>query len=196
MHDIILFIALVIGYHDTTCTSSQSFFYSQFTIFFFSITHYPAVFHSSGSPSFLTPVALDEFTLLYRPPADVCSEFEIEQTTLPAGTGSYQPAPVPCACMLLLLRGGTFTVTDTSNNTSEHHKEGTVLFVPAHAQVTVAGGAEGALFYRAHVNLGGTLLDDADDAHGNSNGYSNGTANGITYDSDGTTQNEKKTRTA
>ncbi len=49
-----------------------------------SMLHYRA-----GQPDFLEPVALDSSTVLYRPPADICSEFEVEKTSIKPGEMVY-----------------------------------------------------------------------------------------------------------
>ncbi len=41
--------------------------------------------YRSGRPSFIEPISLDANTLLYRPPADICSEFEVEKVTVLPG---------------------------------------------------------------------------------------------------------------
>mmetsp|Transcript_20544 Transcript_20544/g.28313 ORF Transcript_20544/g.28313 Transcript_20544/m.28313 type:complete len:413 (+) Transcript_20544:22-1260(+) len=116
--------------------------------------------YSSGKPSNLVPVKLDEFSLLYRPPVDCCSEFEVEIITVPAQVAAYRPLVVACGCILLLMSGSGVSITchqgvgDGQTLGITALRTGTVLFVEANAVVTVTTGNDSAVFYRAHVNLG------------------------------------------
>ena len=92
--------------------------------------------------------------MLYRPPGDVCSEFEVERTTLPPNTGAYSPPILPCGYILLLLSGSSCTVSNTTTGESISLQVGTVMFIAANTPLSIDGGAEGVQLYRAHVNLG------------------------------------------
>lgn len=89
--------------------------------------------YSSGLPEFLRPIESDAYCKIYRPPADVCSEFEVEQVTIPllsastttatsasSSSGTYNITPVPCGSILLLAKGSSavLTVMDSSSASS------------------------------------------------------------------------------
>lgn len=105
-----------------------------------------------GAPqSFVQPVRIDAHTLLYRPPADVCAEFEVEMTSLPAHTSGYAPPQINAACIAIVTRGGGAA---TCGGRTVALTEGTVLFLPAAAPVLIDAGDRELEFFRAHVNLG------------------------------------------
>ena len=103
--------------------------------------------------SFIEPVAIDAHTLLYRPPADVCAEFEVTMTTLPVGTASYSPMMRDCASIVIVTRGSGVA---TCAETEVALRPGVVLFLGANKEMKVntAGSSEDLVFFRAHVNLG------------------------------------------
>lgn len=82
---------------------------------------------------------------------------------MPANTSLYQPITLPCGCLLLLLQAGAAAgsvvlhVESTSGDAGEAElldlKEGAVVFTAARQKIFITTGAEGATFYRAHVNL-------------------------------------------
>ena len=100
----------------------------------------------------MTPIRIDEYTSLLRPPVSVCSEFEVETTVLPPGLGSYEVLPVPCGSILLFLRGDArLTLDDVMLDV----KPGSIIFTASDARVIVASSdGKEVLFYRAHANLG------------------------------------------
>eukprot|EP00598_Pedospumella_elongata_P015979 CAMPEP_0185002268 /NCGR_PEP_ID=MMETSP1098-20130426/73461_1 /TAXON_ID=89044 /ORGANISM="Spumella elongata, Strain CCAP 955/1" /LENGTH=125 /DNA_ID=CAMNT_0027529739 /DNA_START=23 /DNA_END=397 /DNA_ORIENTATION=+ len=121
------------------------------------------VVYKARLPNFLTPLRVDDYTSLYRPPVAECAEFEVELIELPPHTTSYHPAVLPCGAILLLLRSGmtpeSVILTAQSSATEGVQespldlKEGAVVFTAARQEVSITAGAEGATFYRAHVNL-------------------------------------------
>ena len=92
-----------------------------------------------------------------------CAEFEVELIDVPPHTTSYHPAVLPCGAILLLLRSGmtpesvVLTVHGSATEGVQESrldlKEGAVVFTVAGQDVRITAGAEGAIFYRAHVNL-------------------------------------------
>lgn len=104
---------------------------------------------------------------LYRPPADCCAEFEVERIELPARTTGYHPIRVDAGCILLLQSAGedhsaaatevklTAVREGEQSETTLHLAVGAVVYTSAGQDVTISTGASGAVFYRAHVNLGG-----------------------------------------
>jgi len=105
-----------------------------------------------GKPSsLLTPVALDDYTQLYRPPIAQCAEFEVERCTFPPNTTAVNSPPaVPCGSILLVRSGSvSVSVDDVSLNISE----GSVVYVAADSVLTVVTGDVGAELFRAHINL-------------------------------------------
>ena len=111
--------------------------------------------YTYGLPHLLSPVALDRHTLLYRPPPSLCAEFEVEVCTLPPNAEPYQPPVADCGSILLFFEGTTCTIADgdVAGGKGSAVPLGSVLFLPANAEVTVSSGADGVVFYRAHVNL-------------------------------------------
>ncbi len=72
-------------------------------------------------------------TCSFRPDSEICAEFEVEVTTIPASPKpqSITLSALPCASLLLLLRG--------SSVSSEGHyiPEGSVLFLSANLSLDV-----------------------------------------------------------
>jgi len=108
--------------------------------------------YKSRLPDFLTPLKIDDCSVLYRPPADCCAEFEVERITVPAHT-TYTPPPVPCGAMLLMISGEDGTASG-SPNAPLPLKAGSVVFVGASEDINITTGGIETVFYRAHVNLG------------------------------------------
>ena len=114
--------------------------------------------------SYIVPESLDSHTVLYRPPHDVCAEFEVEKTVLPKGTKNYHMAGRRSASLILVTHGsGTIApFADDSGDevglkvgASIKVKPGTVLFHPANQAVLLeAEDAEDLVIFRAHANLG------------------------------------------
>lgn len=96
---------------------------------------------------------LDKYTLLYRPPPKLCAEFEVELCTIPSNSDAYHPSVLPCGYLLLLFKGNTCMISE-GNNVFQSLKLGSVSFISANCDITVLAGKDGAVFYRAHVNLG------------------------------------------
>lgn len=108
-------------------------------------------FRCGKCEGFLNPMHIDEFTSLLRPPASVCSEFEVETTVLPSGLGSYEILSVPCGSILLFLRGDARLTLD---ETTLDVKPGSIIFTASGAKVIVTSSdGKEVLFYRAHANL-------------------------------------------
>jgi len=92
-----------------------------------------------------------------------CAEFEVELIEVPPNTTSYHPAVLPCGAVLLLFRSGSApgSVILTAQGCESEGvqesvldlKEGAVVFTAAGQDVSITTGADGATFYRAHVNL-------------------------------------------
>merc|ERR1719421_2375594 len=102
---------------------------------------------------FLTPVPLDDFTTLFRPPVDVCSEFEVERTLIPKVTQSYTIPARPGASILIFLEG-TGTLNQDGAETIRIGP-GSIIFIAAGKDTKFTGEEiSDVLFYRAHANLG------------------------------------------
>lgn len=98
-----------------------------------------------------------------RPPVEICSEFEVERTELPAGA-DYAPAVRTC-CFLLLVMAGECVITSSTNNDSNNTagvdsesvsvslSQGHVYFVAAGTSLTVKALSAGVVYYKAHVNM-------------------------------------------
>jgi hypothetical protein len=113
---------------------------------------------SYGKPSsFIRPVPLDKYTLLYRPPPRLCAEFEVELCNIPPNADPYHPSVIDCAYLLLIFKGNT-TMMCEGNKPLQPMKVGSVSFVSANSDITVVAGSDGVVFYRAHVNLGDTHM--------------------------------------
>jgi hypothetical protein len=94
-----------------------------------------------------------------RPPADCCAEFEVERIELPAHAAGYRPVRVNCGSILLLQSGGdadegVTLVPQEGEGEALTLRTGAVVFTSAGQDVCISTGAGGAVFYRAHVNLG------------------------------------------
>lgn len=100
---------------------------------------------------------LDKYTLLYRPPPRLCAEFEVELCNIPPNADPYHPSVIDCAYLLLIFKGNTTMICE-GNKPLQPIKVGSVYFVSANSDITVVAGADGVVFYRAHVNLGDTHM--------------------------------------
>lgn len=99
----------------------------------------------------MNSIQIDPYTTLLRPPASVCSEFEVETTTVPAGISSYDILIVPCGSILLFLKGAAVLKLD---DISIEVYPGSIIFTAANSKVTVSSSdGKEVLFYRAHANL-------------------------------------------
>ena len=110
------------------------------------------------SQCLVTPIELDPFCTLYRPPFSSCQEFEVERVTLPAdATTAYAVKPLPCASILIFIQGSTGVYKSTSSEAEDTPiNDGSVFFLGAHQSITVFAAASPLLWYRAHINLGST----------------------------------------
>lgn len=103
----------------------------------------------------MTPTAIDEFTTLFRPPASVCSEFEVEKISIPSNVVSvddfsYTIPSRAGASILLFLNGSCLLESDTSIQVTT----GTVLYLSAGKTLKLTSSdKQNVLLYRAHANL-------------------------------------------
>ena len=80
---------------------------------------------------------------------------QVEVCTLPSQAEPYSLAVLDCASLLLFFKGATCALAKGGDSgTSEAAPLGSVVFLAAGAAATVHAGADGAVFFRAHVNLG------------------------------------------
>ncbi|RYH31248.1 mannose-6-phosphate isomerase, class I [archaeon] len=117
--------------------------------------------YRAGAPSFLTPIRIDPYTVVYRPPGDRCAEFEVEH--IKALQSIETPLlSIPTASLLLMLDGQDaqleFKGTSASENVQQligscHIRVGMVVFLAAGTAVTVKSETASAVFMRAHINL-------------------------------------------
>ena len=121
-------------------------------------------FRCGKMSSYVVPLTVDERTVLYRPPHDVCAEFEVERTVLPKGEGNYHLTGHRSASLILVTHGSG-KISPLPNESGDDMsqtvepltrlKPGTVLFQPANQDALVsAEDAEDLVIFRAHVNLG------------------------------------------
>ncbi len=98
----------------------------------------------------------------YRPPADVCAEFEVERTTV-VPQSSYELAPAPCASIFIVTFGpsasssssSATTISDRSGH-SESLSVGDVVCLGAGESVKIDNQGDVSIcLYRAHANLNG-----------------------------------------
>lgn len=108
----------------------------------------------TGKPHIIERVALDEFTFLYRPPYDVCDEFEVEMVKLPRQSSKYVLPTRVCASLIIVTEGSNVTVEDEFNNESLYLDSGSVLFVGAGIQIYITTLDVDIVFFRSHANLG------------------------------------------
>ena len=85
----------------------------------------------------------------FRPPADICSEFEVEKTELPASV-EYFPVLKEC-CFLLIVISGDCIIT-TENEEPILCSQGHVYFASAGIKYDVKTNG-GVVFYKANVNM-------------------------------------------
>jgi mannose-6-phosphate isomerase len=123
-------------------------------------------FRCGNRTSFIQPISLDQYTALYRPPLDVCAEFEVERTELPAGLQAYSPVTVNCGCLIIVTQG-TGVVVQTMEELGVQLMPGSVVFIPANSSSQFKVDESSSLVYfRAHVNLGHDDATAAAPAHG------------------------------
>mmetsp|Transcript_2467 Transcript_2467/g.2427 ORF Transcript_2467/g.2427 Transcript_2467/m.2427 type:complete len:447 (+) Transcript_2467:46-1386(+) len=117
-------------------------------------------YKSDGPP--ICPIQqLDEYTTLFRPPFDICAEFEVEKIELLSGqlTSFLR---VPCASIFILVSGtcNLLVQIDSSSSYIEYPhsiKEdiastGSIYFLSANQSAIITTDT-GVVIYRAHVNL-------------------------------------------
>jgi hypothetical protein len=120
-----------------------------------------------GAPELIEPVRVDAYTNRLRPDPSVCVEFELDVTTLTNTNSesnvSYTFPALPCASLLLLLRGrGVNYRRENGNNDAAEVdavgiEEGSVLFLGAGQSITISSDIEPdeeVVVFRAHINLG------------------------------------------
>jgi len=100
---------------------------------------------------FMVPQQLSAYSVLYRPPVEICSEFEVEKTELPADT-EYTPEVRTC-CFILIVMSGECIITVNGENDTTTCSQGHVFFVAAGTSFKVTALSEGAVYYKAHVNM-------------------------------------------
>ena len=107
--------------------------------------------YSSGGKGehVVSPIAVDDHMMLYRPPASVCNEFELEKITVNAE--GYTILPSKYSSILL--------ITENSCKYKCNHDEwteindGSVHFLPAQSSVElIALKTNSTIVWRAHVN--------------------------------------------
>ena len=108
----------------------------------------------SGSlAGFSTTDSLLDTIVLCRPPVDICGEFEVEKTELPADV-EYAPEARACCCILIVMAGACeVTVNDEATASCTPCAQGHVFFIAAGTSMSVRALAEGAVYYEAHVNM-------------------------------------------
>jgi len=99
----------------------------------------------------LTPLPVDSFTSVYRPPLDCCAEFAVEVTNVPAETNNYSMVTGNYASILVITEGTNCEFKQGSDSIAVG--TGSVVFIAANTPVTVTTTATPLEFYRAHVNL-------------------------------------------
>lgn len=110
--------------------------------------------------SYCKKQTLDAFTMLYRPPSEQFSEFEVECITLAAKQTTVM-ASIPCASVIIITSYNS-TIGGNINDVIEYGVTkipiplaGTCFFQSANqaVRVTTDAGSE-VVMYRAHINLG------------------------------------------
>lgn len=100
----------------------------------------------------ITPKTLDENTTIYRPPIDLCAEFEVEKVEISANM-LYSLRKIDTASIILIVEASD-NAQFSSENSIIQVSMGSVLFIGANAQVKIDSSDKPILLYRAHVNLG------------------------------------------
>jgi len=107
----------------------------------------------------LQPVAVDTHTQRYRPPADICEEFEVERSIFSSAVGEVCLRALPCASIILVYKG-CFDMQTGGNSEVIAAGCGDVFFLPANASMsclTTEGDANANVdtevtLFRAHLN--------------------------------------------
>ena len=130
--------------------------------------------YTSGPVQLVTPTSPNAYTKNYRPDPTVCTEFEVEKTTLPPGA-SHKLLSVDAGAILVVIEGsGTATtlspletVLNGTYITSPEKKQpalgaeetqelskGSVYFQSANMSTSITNtGTVDIQLFRAHVNL-------------------------------------------
>jgi hypothetical protein len=130
--------------------------------------------YTSGPVQLVTPTCPNAYTKNYRPDPTVCTEFEVEKTTLPPGA-SHTLSSVDAGAIIVVIEGsGTATTLSpletvlngmyvTSPDTTrpamgaeetQALSKGMVYFQSANTSTSIANtGAADIQLFRAHVNL-------------------------------------------
>ena len=122
---------------------------------------------TSISDCYIQPVSIDTCTKLYRPPIQVCEEFEMELTNIPIQT-EYTIRALPCASIILVWSGAgsvSYSTAPTPLNSNmdmdtrdfiTQWTVGSVIYLPANIAIQCTDISSNIILYRAHVNC--TLL--------------------------------------
>lgn len=116
--------------------------------------------YRTGRPELLFPFAVNLCTKVYRPPAQICSEFEVELVSMDAHQ-TTELLQIPCASIAMVLSGENLKMTYLNPNPSFSlcrqeciAKTGSIVFIPASASIFCEALGSSCLIYRAHQNLG------------------------------------------
>ena len=125
--------------------------------------------YNTGKPHLVEPFPLDEYTLVYRPPNTICSEFEVEIIKLPIGVDKYILPSINCASIVLVFKGSCL-MNNLDNNKEILVSEGNIYFIEALSNIIISTTStttttttttttdvinnEITIIYISHVNLG------------------------------------------
>jgi mannose-6-phosphate isomerase len=103
----------------------------------------------------ITTEQLDKNTTRYRPPYDLCSEFEVNRTEVDKADEPYRLPILDCASIILFLKGGGVLNRTTEGKTSDQlqYSEGMTVLIAANESILVDASVS-TLLYRANTNLG------------------------------------------
>lgn len=83
---------------------------------------------------------------------EICSEFEVEKTELPAGT-EYNPEVRTCCFILIVMSGECLITANNENDVVTTCSQGHVFFIAAGTSLVVTALSEDVVYYKAHVNM-------------------------------------------
>ena len=113
--------------------------------------------YTTGDFPHVHPIEVDSNTSTYRPPFNVCPEFELNRLHYKGGSSGkpqeYTLQQIDC-CSVVLVMDGSLSFADTVGRETTV-SAGSVVSVSANANVTLRVASDETTLYRASRNLGG-----------------------------------------
>jgi mannose-6-phosphate isomerase len=120
-------------------------------------TLYRAVdFSGEGGTPIVHPIKIDDETVVYRPPINVCPEFELSKSIfLKANhedSNTISLPELPCGSLILIFDGQCEMIASDSSYSIRCQK-GSVILVPANTQAMITLLSDEVVIFRSNMNM-------------------------------------------